>query len=515
MNTFDIKSFLENRRFIKLLSYYWTSKESPFYLLRYTEPHFIVTEDLRNIWLGKFVAIPRDIHTNSTSEINYLFGVTNRARAVIEEKGVDFSDYIKIFGEYHFKKYLDTLELPISEDNLSPKVVINHREIEKENYKPNIINNSIESPETRIEINERQRLLRLRFLGALWDFKHSMKLPGVSPQDSALHEKIFCDIKDIRIPSERLISEGMIEWNKFGSHELLTITAEGEKFVEQGISDAQEDNNSNEDRKLRAIMFMDVVGYTSLMEDDEAQARSLIEAFRKNVSAIIPVYNGEITQYTGDEILCTFKSSVKAVQFAFDFQTKHKSDDFQVRIGIHLGDIAMKDGDIYGDAINAASRIEKFAKAGGISISSKVNDDIKNKKNISTISRGLQKLKNIKDEIEIFEVVIHVPPVSLEEMGGIKGIVDFYKFENEDRLAELLELLSNQQFPNETFDGMFEELAMKGFSDEQYDSMFELGLVEYKSKNINHSTSNKEPDWDVFGWLELTDSGKKILRDLS
>ena len=92
MNTFDIKSFLENRRFITLLSHYWSSKESPFYILRYTEPHFIVTEDHQNEWLGKFVAIPRDIHTNSTSEINYLFGVTNRARAVIEEKGVDFSD---------------------------------------------------------------------------------------------------------------------------------------------------------------------------------------------------------------------------------------------------------------------------------------------------------------------------------------------------------------------------------------------------------------------------------------
>ena len=138
MNTFDIKSFLGNRRFIKLLSYYWTSKESPFYLLRYTEPHFIVTEDYQNRWLGKFVAIPRDIHTNSTTEINYLFGVTSRAMAVIEDKGVDFGDYIKIYGEYHLKFFLDTLELPLKEEYIIEKVLLNHRMIEHDKYNPKI-----------------------------------------------------------------------------------------------------------------------------------------------------------------------------------------------------------------------------------------------------------------------------------------------------------------------------------------------------------------------------------------
>lgn len=513
MNNFDIKTYLDNQRNIILLSHYWSSKKSPFYILRYTEPHFIVTEDHQNEWLGKFVAIPRDIHTNSTSEINYLFGVTNRAMAVIEENGVDFSDYIKIFGEYHFKKYLDTLELPLSEDNLSPKVVVNHREIEKENYKPNIINNSIESPETRIEINERQRLLRLRFLVALWDFKHRMNMPGVGSQNSALLEKIFCDSKEIRIPAERLISEGMIEWNRFGDPEFLTITAKGEKFVGQDISHPQEDNNSSEDRKLAAIMFMDIVGYTSMMENDETKTFGLIEQFRKEVKTMIQIYNGKITQFTGDGILCYFGSCVLATKFALEMQTNHKSNEFQVRIGIHLGDILLKDDDIIGNAVNVASRIEPLAKPGGICISSKVNDELKNHPNIETNSLGLKKLKNVKDSVEVYELVINEFTVSFEEIGGIEGIVDSYQFENKGRLAELLELLSNQQFPNETFDGMFEELAEKGFSDEHYESMFEIGLVEYKSNFMNHNFPHEQPDWDNFGWLELTELGKLVLRE--
>ena len=110
--------------------------------------------------------------------------------------------------------------------------------------------------------------------------------------------------------------------------------------------------------------------------------------------------------------------------------------------------------------------------------------------------------------------LIGTSQVSLAGMGGVKGVIAKYGFEKRERLSELLELLSTQKFPNETFDGMFEELANKGFSDEQYEIVFELDLVEYKSKIMNHSMSDDDPDWDDFGWLELTDLGRKVLKEL-
>lgn len=110
--------------------------------------------------------------------------------------------------------------------------------------------------------------------------------------------------------------------------------------------------------------------------------------------------------------------------------------------------------------------------------------------------------------------LIGASQVSLTGIGGVKGVIAMYGFEKRERLSELLEFLSNQTFPWETFDGMFEELAKEGFSDEQYDIVCELDLVEYKSKRMNHSMSDDDSDWDDFGWLELTDLGEEVLREL-
>lgn len=104
--------------------------------------------------------------------------------------------------------------------------------------------------------------------------------------------------------------------------------------------------------------------------------------------------------------------------------------------------------------------------------------------------------------------------ITLADIGNIESVLAKYGFENRERFSELLELLSTQMFPKEAFDGMFEQLAKSGFSDEQYDIVFELDLVEYKSNVVNHSMSDDDPDWDVLGWLELTDLGKEVLKKL-
>jgi len=110
--------------------------------------------------------------------------------------------------------------------------------------------------------------------------------------------------------------------------------------------------------------------------------------------------------------------------------------------------------------------------------------------------------------------MIGASQISLTGIGGVKGVIAKYGFDKRERLSELLEILSAQTFPHETFDGMFEDLANKGFSDEQYEIVSELDLVEYKSKKLNHSMSEDDPEWDDFGWLELTDLGKEVIKEL-
>lgn len=158
-------------------------------------------------------------------------------------------------------------------------------------------------------------------------------------------------------------------------------------------------------RKLAAIMFTDIVGYTALMQGNEevaARARTRHrEVFQKQHS----LYQGEIIQYYGDGTLSVFDSAIKAVTCAIEIQTLLQAGDtVHLRIGLHLGDIVFSDTEVYGDGVNFASRIESLASAGSILISEKVNDELKNHDAISTTSLGHFELKNIVKPAEVFAI---------------------------------------------------------------------------------------------------------------
>jgi len=91
------------------------------------------------------------------------------------------------------------------------------------------------------------------------------------------------------------------------------------------------------------------------------------------------------------------------------------------------------------------------------------------------------------------------------------GLIEQGIFDDESQLSDLLSFLASQVFPGETFDGMFEELSERGYSDQQYQAVSDSGLVEYHEKMMDHSAPGESPDWDTFGWLELTPEGQKIL----
>lgn len=173
-------------------------------------------------------------------------------------------------------------------------------------------------------------------------------------------------------------------------------------------------------RQLSAIMFTDIKGYTALMQLDENNAVNIRSKHRKVFKEATDKYNGELIQYFGDGTLSIFKSSVEAIKCAIEMQIAFRQDpSIPVRIGIHVGDIIKTESDIIGDAVNIASRIETLATAGSIIISDKVNDQIKNQKDILTQFIGNFDFKNVSQLMPVFAIAnsgVIVP--TLSEISG-------------------------------------------------------------------------------------------------
>ena len=158
-------------------------------------------------------------------------------------------------------------------------------------------------------------------------------------------------------------------------------------------------------RQLAAIMFADIVGYTSIMEEDEVLATTLREKLKNKLEAEVKLHRGKIIKSSGDGYICTFDSAIESIQTAVGIQRSMQTEpNVPLRIGIHQADIIFEESDIHGDGVNIASRLESLAVAGSILISAKVQDDIKNQKDILTVSLGKFVLKNVKEPIEIYAI---------------------------------------------------------------------------------------------------------------
>ena len=131
------------------------------------------------------------------------------------------------------------------------------------------------------------------------------------------------------------------------------------------------------ERKLAAIMFTDIAGYTALSAKDETKALELLDTQKQILTPIIEEFNGTLHKEMGDGLLFTFPTVTEAVKCGIKIQEQTKdNNDLNLRVGIHEGEITLKDGDALGDDVNVASRIEAFAPSGGIAISSKVQQNI-------------------------------------------------------------------------------------------------------------------------------------------
>jgi TolB-like protein/Tfp pilus assembly protein PilF len=172
---------------------------------------------------------------------------------------------------------------------------------------------------------------------------------------------------------------------------------------------------STEERKLAAIVFTDICGFTELMGRDETKAMSLLDQQRALLKPIISNFNGEWLKEIGDGVLISFPSAVKAVTCSLEIQRilAHNSD-LTLRIGIHIGDVIKKGGDVFGDGVNIASRLEPLAEPGGICVSERVHEDIKNKPEISTAFQEEQLLKGVDKPIKVYSIFTQMGTAPME-----------------------------------------------------------------------------------------------------
>ncbi len=179
-----------------------------------------------------------------------------------------------------------------------------------------------------------------------------------------------------------------------------------------GVESGSETDQSEGERRLAAIMFTDMVGFTSLAQKDEALAMELLGEQRRLVRPMLARHKGREVKTIGDGFLVEFASALDAVRCAVEVQTFLKNTNdarpdakrIWVRIGIHLGDVIHSGTDVAGDAVNVASRIEALAPPGGVCLSGQVHSSVANKVAYEFESLGRTELKNVSDPMEVFRV---------------------------------------------------------------------------------------------------------------
>jgi class 3 adenylate cyclase len=156
-------------------------------------------------------------------------------------------------------------------------------------------------------------------------------------------------------------------------------------------------------RELAAIMFSDIAGYTAIMARDEQEGLEARNTHRELIRTILPRFNGRLLADLGDGALSSFHSAIDAVNCARAFQAATGTDPrFRIRVGIHVGDVLFADNTVLGDGVNIASRIQALALPGGICISERVYEEIRNKLEFQVKDLGEQQLKNVPRPIRVY-----------------------------------------------------------------------------------------------------------------
>ncbi len=166
-------------------------------------------------------------------------------------------------------------------------------------------------------------------------------------------------------------------------------------------------------RKLAVILATDVVGYSTKMEENEDQTLKNLKVCRSIIDGLVEEYHGRIFNTAGDSVLVEFQSAVEAVICGSEFQNTinernnsvPEEEQMEFRLGINMGDVVIEDGNLYGEGVNVAARLEALAQPGGVCLSKNVHDIVNKKTNFQFHDLGEQTVKN---------TVLHAVDVTLE-----------------------------------------------------------------------------------------------------
>jgi adenylate cyclase len=205
-----------------------------------------------------------------------------------------------------------------------------------------------------------------------------------------------------------------------------------------------------ENRRLAAIMFTDIVGFSRQMGRNEVRTLQLLEVHNQIIQQAVSEHHGTVIKTVGDAFLVDFPSVVHAIQCAQRIQTqfrehntgKDKNEQIHVRIGIHSGDIVQRDGDVFGDGVNVASRLQALAEPDTICLSQKVYEEVAKKLDLGTVvSLGKPKLKNIAERFAVY-ALLSAPPKGIRQTLGVQYLKLSRRVGTAHRVAAMVVLLA-------------------------------------------------------------------------
>jgi adenylate cyclase len=247
---------------------------------------------------------------------------------------------------------------------------------------------------------------------------------------------------------------------------------------------------SHGERRLAAIMFTDVVGFTSLSQRNEALSLQLLEQHRAILRPLFPKHNGREIKTIGDAFLVQFGSALEAVECAVEMQEVihnqpgQSAEKLEMKVGIHVGDVVQSEMDVFGDAVNIASRIEPLAKGGEICISGQVFDQVRNKVPFKLVKLEARELKNVAVPIDVYKVEL---PWEAPELSSRPVVLP------SERVA-VLPFVSMSPDPQDEYfaDGLTEELITKLSQVGGLEVIARTSVMNYKKKEKNASQIGRE-----------------------
>ncbi len=238
-------------------------------------------------------------------------------------------------------------------------------------------------------------------------------------------------------------------------------------------------------------MFTDMVGYTALGQRNETLSLALVDEQRKVIRPILGRHNGTEIKTIGDAFLVEFPNAVDAVRCAYDIQRATREFNLSLasdkrihlRIGVHVGEVVESEGDISGDAVNVASRIEPLAEDGGVCLTRQVYDHVRNKVDLPLTSLGPRSLKNVAEPVEIYKMVL---PWGARESVQQRELDRWH--------IAVLPLANMSPDPNDGYfaDGMTEELISALSRIPKVRVISRTSVMQYKNQTKNVAEVGRE-----------------------